>query len=487
MVTGAVSAYFCSIQHFTFRLKAALSHHIITLGDLRDSTLVREIVQSEMREVSDGSAGLLDRLQKLAAVHPGHHSREAMVLNVPGRIEVLGKHTDYAGGLSLTCASSLSMAAVVTAHALPFLEVVDQARGTRVQFQYDHPQPIEGQSWTRYVCAVLQRLIRHFGIPTSGVSIVLSSNLPSASGMSSSSGLIITIALALMGMAQFPSIPKQFSVMSRERFAGFAGALESGADYEGLTGDRGVGTKGGSEDHTAILCSRPNALHAYTYFPVNQVGSAALPDSVSFVVGSSGVIARKTGEAKESYNLASSRARQVVEIWNESEHLQLQNMGEMVADESFSRDKLRAVLDSLKDGNVLWHRFAQFDRECSVIIPGAMEALQKKLWSSFGSYIDESQKMADEWLGNQVPETNDLVRLARGLGAYGASAFGAGFGGAVWALVETSAAERFQAEWMNLYAGHYPTRMALAQFFRDKPSAGAWMLGSKSFSFENNG
>ncbi|MDA1027555.1 MAG: galactokinase [Bacteroidetes bacterium] len=430
------------------------------------------------------SSELAERFQTLALAHTGPDAREAMVLNVPGRIEVLGKHTDYAGGPSLTCASSLSMAAVVTTHDQPFLLVVDAARGTQVEFPYDNPLPTEGQSWTLYVCAVLKRLIRHFGTPERGVSIVLSSQLPSASGMSSSSGLIITIALSLLGMGKFANIPRRYAVMSRERFAGFAGALESGADFEELKGDKGVGTKGGSEDHTAILCSSLGAFNLYTYFPVQQVGTVTLPGTVRLVVASSGVVARKTGEAKDSYNLASRRARRVVHLWNESAPEAALNMGEMVAHESFDRNRLREVLNSDQDGAHLWHRFMQFDQEVNVIIPGAIDALRRGEWSSFGRFIDESQKMAHEWLGNQVPETNDLVRLARNLGAYGASAFGAGFGGAVWAIVDGKSAEHFCTQWKTAYAEGYPARMSVARFFLDRPSVAAIIQGAQSFRFE---
>jgi len=52
-------------------------------------------------------------------------------------------------------------------------------------------------------------------------------------------------------------------------------------------------------------------------------------------------------------------------------------------------------------------------------------------WDKIGVLIDRSQDGAERLLGNQVPETIALARLARDLGAVAASAFGAGFGGSV--------------------------------------------------------
>ena len=273
-------------------------------------------------------------------------------------------------------------------------------------------------------------------------------------------------------------------MFSRERFAGFAGALESGADFENLKGDAGVGTKGGSQDHAAILCSNPSQLGLYSYFPVTKEAEVAFPEECAFVIGSSGVKARKTGSAKEAYNDASRRASDVVELWNTAEGENVRTMGEMVLHPSFSREKLRTVLDQSQTGERLWHRFLQFDRECHVVIPGALQALSDQNWEAFGRFTDESQKMAAGWLGNQVDETNDLVAMARTLGAYGSCAFGAGFGGAVWALVRKSEAQSFMSEWIKAYSTKYPSRMNGAQFLVDLPSPGVFIASSPHFSFE---
>jgi len=158
-------------------------------------------------------------------------------------------------------------------------------------------------------------------------------------------------------------------------------------------------------------------------------------------------------------------------------------MGEMINHPAFSRDRLHNTILAQSGREGLWNRFAQFDRECGVVIPGAMEALRNEQWDSFGRYVEESQRMADVWLGNQVPETNDLAHLAREAGAFGASAFGAGFGGAVWALVQTDDAERFMGDWMTAYSQRHPSRMTGARFFTETPSQGVFVRGASGFSF----
>jgi galactokinase len=60
---------------------------------------------------------------------------------------------------------------------------------------------------------------------------------------------------------------------------------------------------------------------------------------------------------------------------------------------------------------------------------------------------EESQGDAEQLLGNQIPETSALARAARKAGAFAACSFGAGFGGSVWALVETERAAKFAHTW----------------------------------------
>ncbi len=75
-------------------------------------------------------------------------------------------------------------------------------------------------------------------------------------------------------------------------------AIENGQTYKSLTGDGGVGTFGGSQDHTAILTSEAGHLKQYSFCPVRFERTIKLPEDCVFVIGVSGVVADKTGSAK---------------------------------------------------------------------------------------------------------------------------------------------------------------------------------------------
>src|SRR6185437_4029096 len=99
------------------------------------------------------------------------------------------------------------------------------------------------------------------------------------------------------------------------------------------------------------------------------------------------------------------------------------------------------------------------------IIPAVGDALVRGDLGMAGKLIDRSQRNVEEWLGNQIPETIMLARHARELGAVAASAFGAGFGGSVYAVVPEGDAERFRSEWSRAYAAAFPRRAQAARFF----------------------
>ena len=75
-------------------------------------------------------------------------------------------------------------------------------------------------------------------------------------------------------------------------------------------------------------------------------------------------------------------------------------------------------------------------------------------------------------LWNIVPQVDFLQRAAVKLGALGSSGFGAGFGGAVLAVVPASGADGFIKKWRECYEAAYPTESAEAAFFAAMPSDG---------------
>ena len=327
-----------------------------------------------------------------------------------------------------------------------------------------------GEGWTAYPAAVLRRLLRNFGGPLQGADVAFASDLPRASGLSSSSALVVSVFTAVAAVNRLEDRPEYARhIRSPEDLAGYLGCVENGYAFGELAGDAGVGTFGGSEDHTAILCCRAGEISRYAFCPVRSEGTVPLPREWAFVVGVSGVAADKTGNAKESYNRASLAARAVKELWNEATGRADATLAEAAAAGPDAADRIRDVLRYRQHPDfppeLLRDRFDQFFEESERIVPAAAEALARADASALGPLVDASQDRAERLLGNQIPETVTLARSARNLGAIAASAFGGGFGGSVWALVSAHAAEDFRAAWEADYHGRFPSAAASGTFF----------------------
>jgi len=397
-------------------------------------------------------------------------SAPAWAFFVPGRIEVLGKHTDYAGGRSIVAAAQRGFCMVAVGRDDAQVRIVDVAASEVSEFAISPELAPTAGHWSNYPMTVARRCARNFPPSLRGADVAFASDLPPAAGMSSSSAMMVAFFLALAGTNNLRQ-RQQYSrnIHSREELAGYLGAVENGQSFGSLAGDEGVGTFGGSEDHTAMLCCRAGALSQYSYRPVRFERTIELPEGYVFAIASSGVAAEKTGSALEKYNRASRLASTVAETWRRRTGRDDPHIAAAITAAGGDAEKIRDALRQAHAGQFataqLLDRFEHFFAENEQIIPAAGNALASADIPAFGRLVDRSQQGAEELLGNQVPETIFLARSARALGASAASTFGAGFGGSVWALVDADRAGQFPDEWARRYAEAFPAAAADASFF----------------------
>lgn len=391
-------------------------------------------------------------------------SAEARWLFVPGRIEVLGKHTDYAGGTTLTSAVERGFCLVYSPRSDATMRLVDAGRGSQTELSIAADLDIQRGRWPAFPQTVARRLARDFGLPLVGADIAFLSTLPGCAGMSSSSALITGTYLVMADVnALATRPPHRIAIADRPALAGYLGSIENGSSYGPLAGDRGVGTFGGSEDHAAILGSRPGHIGEFEFCPVRHVAHLPLPDGCTFVIASSGVVADKTGNARDDYNRASTLVGEILQRWRAATGRADDTLRAAVRSSPAALARLQEVISEDHDSDRSAHlrRLQHFVVENERLVPAAAAALASADVSAFGEIVDESQHAAEALLGNQVPETIALARAARALGARAASSFGAGFGGSVWALVQEGDAPHFAKRWRAEYQ-----RVAAPDIFR---------------------
>ncbi len=462
------------------------------MSDHAFSLLAQSIVRAPLTDVGYGQP-VVERFLKLQRdAHRALDEAGAAIDGrrtwiAPGRIEVLGKHVDYAGGRSLLCAVERGIVVVVAPREDRKVILRDARRREALVVSLEespYPSTQAPLPWSVYPRTVVRRLQRNFDNALVGADIALASNLPPAAGVSSSSALVVGLTLALSAISDLHTDPRwNATLVPRTKLAGYIGAMENGLDFGALAGDRGVGTLGGAQDQTAILCSSPAQLSVFEWAPVTLERAVRWPQDYTFVIAVSGVVAAKTGAAKNRYNRVARTAHHLVHAWNAhggtagtlADAFRQAAGGEptsgvpsslaQIATESATEEFSATQLSS---------RLEQFHAETWHHVPVAAEAIAHRDWKTLSDVVVASQRGAEVALENQIAETMRLVIMARELGAVAASAFGAGFGGSIWAMIPVNEAEAFMTRLRERYVKQFPQVAHRVQIFQTQPSAPAF-------------
>lgn len=291
-------------------------------------------------------------------------------------------------------------------------------------------------SWENYVKAPAQELARRFAI-TRGFDGVLSSDVPVASGLSSSSAIVNVVGLALAEINEVGlDVLELADVM---------------ADAERYTG-----TRGGGMDQAISLAARAGHATRIDFSPLRTT-HVPIPVDWRFIVADTGVRAEKSGSAQGAYN----RRREECEEALAQVGAGLVRGGWMGAAPDGYRDLLGAVqarelLDratEILSGSLL-RRFRHVITEAGRV-EEAQDALRAADHGGFGTLMDASHGSLRTDYHVSSAELDELVALAKEGGAAGARLTGAGFGGCVVALASPSTVDEVLE---SLVAGYYEPR-----------------------------
>jgi galactokinase len=140
----------------------------------------------------------------------------ALAFRAPGRVNLIGDHTDYNEGFVLPLAVDLEC----TVRARPTDDGRIRLRSAEVGGTVDvaadggmEPREVEG--WGRYAAGVA-RVLRERGRPARGIDGVVASTVPVGAGLSSSAALEVAVALALCEAAEFELPPLELALACQE-------------------------------------------------------------------------------------------------------------------------------------------------------------------------------------------------------------------------------------------------------------------------------
>ena len=379
-------------------------------------------------------AGHLEAVDPMAAAAPS----AIRVVRAPGRVNLIGEHTDYNEGYVLPVGIDLGIAIALLPTDDRRVEVTLAATGERAAFDLDAIGP-KRSTWIDYVAGTAWAL-HEAGVPTRGFRGVLSSDLPQGSGLSSSAALELASSLALSGGA-LPAIDR----MALARLAQRAENAYVGVNC-GLM-DQFASAFG--EEGKALLLDCRTLAHRTVTLPL---------DDVELVVCHSGSPRRLESSA---YNERRSQCEAAVAV--------------IARDEpgvTALRDVTPAMLEAYRArmDPIVAARADHIVHENARVLE-AVAAFEGGDLDEVGRLFHASHASMRDLFGISSPELDALVEIAAGVeSVIGARLTGAGFGGCTINLVRRGTADSLREAVMR----EYPARTGLTpRVFAVTPSRGA--------------
>src|SRR6202022_1307198 len=140
----------------------------------------------------------------------------------PGRVELLGNHTDYNGGLVLSAAIHWGVTVRARKDSSNRITISSTTNGRRAEIDISSIERLPSESWANYPLGVIE-MLRQTGFPLGGTTIDIDSDLPLGAGLSSSAALEVATAFALRELYQLPLDPMQIAKLCQRAENEFVG------------------------------------------------------------------------------------------------------------------------------------------------------------------------------------------------------------------------------------------------------------------------
>lgn len=355
------------------------------------------------------------RAAKIRSIFREQYGAEPdVVARAPGRVNLIGEHTDYNDGFVFPIAIDRDV--YVAARAMPGRRARLFASNFRRRSEFDlgqiDHQPSE--RWSHYERGVVLMLQRA-GYDVGGFDAVIEGDVPTGAGLSSSAAVEVATATALKELFQLDLDPVRLAQLCQKAENEFVG-VNSGIMDQFISA---LGRRG------AALLVDCRSLE-YRHVP--------LADDVQVVVADTTV---KRGLVDSEYNARRRECEEAVRL-----------LADVVPGSRALRDvPLEALTrEATRLPDVVLRRARHVVSENERVIEG-VAALQAGDVSTFGQLMYASHASLRDDYQVSVPQLDALVEAARSIGGVlGSRMTGAGFGGCTVSIVQTGAVEEFLQE-----------------------------------------
>ena len=341
------------------------------------------------------------------------------LFRAPGRVNLIGEHTDYNDGFVMPAAIDFSCYSAIRSRSDRTLSVYSQQFQENIEFNLDRLVGPPKKHWTDYVRGVAA-VLRDEGYPLKGADLLIDGQVPIGSGLSSSASIEVSSALALTSLGGITVPLGTLARLCQRAENAYTGARCGIMDQ--------FVSCFGRQDQALLLDCRSLEM---TYL--------ALPPNVRLVICNTMVrhelAAGEYNERRASCERSIEAIRRFLPSIRALRDLTLEDL-----------EKYRSLLSEID-----FRRCRHVITENARVID-AKEALQHVDLARFGQLMYQSHNSLNHDYEVSCRELNLMVSLARNLpGVYGARMTGGGFGGCTINLVEREAVTEFQTSVAHEY------------------------------------
>ena len=392
---------------------------------------------------------------ELAALHFASYNVPGQLYSAPGRVNLIGEHTDYCDGFVMPAAIDFSTLIAISprtdghlvANSVNFNQRVDYPLDPYLEHRFAERQPNSPARrdgtltthWSDYPAGVLWAL-REAGVPIeNGFSLTIVGDVPLGAGLSSSASVEVATAFAVLGATSYDMPLNKIAILCRRAENAFVGANVGIMDQ--------FVSCCGAQDHAVMIDCR--SLE-YTLAPI--------PPDVRIVICNSMV---KHSVAGGEYNTRRAEIEEGTAILRAH------------------RPEIKALRDATVQDLALWGHEMKPNvlRRCRHVITeddrvlAAVEAFRASDLTRFGELMHQAQASFRDDFEASCPEIDILIDLAnKQPGCFGARLTGGGFGGCTVNLVAATHPAAFT---QAMRAGYLAATGITADIYTSRASAGA--------------
>jgi len=350
----------------------------------------------------------------------GDRAKETVLFYSPGRVNLIGEHTDYNGGYVFPCALDVGTSLLVrrTDRADIVLNSLNFSGEIVVPIALNYlPIP---KSWTNYPVGVINEFARK-GIHVRGMEMLFYGDIPNGAGLSSSASIEMVTAVAMNELTGAGLEMMELVKMAQKAENGFVG-MNCGIMDQFAAGF-------GKKDHAINL--NCDTLE-YRYAPVNLGERRLIITNTN----------KRRGLTDSKYNERRAECEKAVELI--SDNHPIRNLSQLTVSDLW-------MLDEYIPDPVVRKRAKHVITENGRTLD-AIEALQNNDIELLGRLMNESHDSLCSDYEVTGPELDALVYEGRKLaGVIGTRMTGAGFGGCTVSIVEAVHAENFMKKLGDIY------------------------------------